>query len=180
MFAFARLARELHALQAPAAFSSAAMRALADEVRHTRLMGALAQRFGARVVAPAIAPMSERSPLAIALENAVEGCVRESYGALLAQHQAATANDPEIKQVMSMLAQDEARHALLAWQVAAWLEPRLTQVEQGQLAEVRAAALAQLSAELDSGLTRAEDRRLGWPTRASAARLLQRLTAALA
>jgi hypothetical protein len=69
---------------------------------------------------------------------------------------------------------------MLAWQLAAWLEPRLTHSEQLDLACARRAALAELSRELDSGLLYADEHLIGWPTRAEAEQLLLQLTAALA
>jgi len=59
-------------------------------------------------------------------EIAVEGCVRETFGALEATFQAKNANDPQIRRVMRRIAEDETRHAALAWRVAAWIEPRLS------------------------------------------------------
>ena len=55
-----------------------------------------------------------RRPVEIARENAEEGCVRETFGALLAAHQAAYACDPEVREVMTRIAGDELRHAALA------------------------------------------------------------------
>ena len=48
---------------------------------------------------------------AIAIENAVEGCVRESFGALLATWQAKTAGDARVRAAMKRIARDETRHA---------------------------------------------------------------------
>src|SRR5262249_34549044 len=57
--------------------------------------------------------------------NAVEGCVRETFGALLAGFQATRARDPGIARLMRSIARDEMRHAALSWAVARWASPRL-------------------------------------------------------
>ncbi len=61
-----------------------------------------------------------RSLEALAVENAVEGCVRETMGALFAMHQAASAADPHVRATMVSIAPDETRHAALGWAVAEW------------------------------------------------------------
>jgi hypothetical protein len=173
--AFKRLADELAALGAPSQLIAAAWRSALEEVRHARLVGALALRCGARLSAPVIAPAQARTCFALALENAVEGCVRETYGALLAHCQAEAALDPEVRQVMRVLARDETRHALLAWQIAAFLAPRLSAREQQALALARSAAFAQLIREQDCGLAANDRKRIGLPDAATSELLLARL-----
>ena len=109
-------------------------------------MALLAHRFGATPAKVEVAPQHARTPFDIALENAVEGCVRETYGALVAEYQARTAADPEIRSVLRRIARDEARHARLSHDVAAWLEPRLSSDERAAIARARADAIADLRA----------------------------------
>lgn len=144
--AFRRLERELLALGAPHALVVAARRSRTDEIRHAREMALLARRFGATPPQVEVEALAPRSPFAIALENAVEGCVRETYGALVAAYQARTASDPELRSVLDRIARDEARHAALAHDVAAWLEPRLDDEERAAIARARADAVADLRA----------------------------------
>ena len=66
-----------------------------------------------------------RSLEAVAIENAVEGCVREAYGALVATHQAARAADPVVRLAMAPIAVDETRHAALSCAVDEWARSRL-------------------------------------------------------
>jgi hypothetical protein len=148
VLAFRRLERELRALGAPRDLIARARRSRADEIRHAREMAALAQRFGAVAPPVEVAPEALRTPFDVALENAVEGCVRETYGALVATYQARTASDPELRSVLGRIARDEARHAELAHDVARWLEPKLDAAARAKIAESRAAALADLRAAL--------------------------------
>src|SRR5262249_33228761 len=94
--AFGRLRRELAAHRAPARLLAAARRAQRDEVRHAHRMARMARRFGGVPVRPRVAGIPPRALDEIAIENAVEGCVRETFGALLAVFQATRAQDPGI------------------------------------------------------------------------------------
>jgi hypothetical protein len=134
--AFRLLALDLHAHGAPARLTRRARQAASDEARHARAVGALARRHGRR--APAVAPPRHhaRALLAIALENAVEGCVGETLGAAVAVLQARVARDPAIRRALRAVAKDELRHASLAWAVHGWCEMRL---DAGDRAVVRAA-----------------------------------------
>jgi len=66
------------------------------------------------------------------------------------------------------IAEDETRHAELAWQVAAWLEPQLSEAEQRELARVKREAVAQLSREVvREELGQADAEAIGWPCASS-------------
>ncbi len=145
--AFRALRRELLAHGAPRALVRAAERAVADEKRHARVTGTTARRFGARAPKPRVRSRKVRPLEAIALENAVEGCVRETFGALTALHQAEAAGDPEVRAMMARIAEDETRHALLGWQVAAWVESRLDAPARTRVAAARRRAVRELRAE---------------------------------
>ena len=67
---------------------------------------------------------------AFVLENAVEGCVRETFGALLAMHQRERAADPGVRGPCAASPQDETRHAELAWAIHRWALPRLSRGRQ--------------------------------------------------
>lgn len=118
--AFLRLADELKAHGAPEVLVRAARRSAGEEVRHARAMKALAQRHGAPVPEVEIAPFTSRPLEAMVLENAREGCVRETYGAVVAGWQARTARDAQVREELGRIAGDELRHAELAWAVEAW------------------------------------------------------------
>jgi len=142
--AFRILRDELRLLGAPKKLVRAAARAARDEIRHARATGALARRFGAQPRVPVIAATQPRSLEAIAIENAVEGCVRETYGALLATRQAKLATDPVVRAAMVRIARDETRHASLSWRVAGWLETRLDEAAKRNVARATQAAAAAL------------------------------------
>ena len=128
--AFALLAAELRLHQAPASLIERAQRAEADEIRHARMTAKLARRLGASEGAWAgrvrRADVGRRTLEEIAHENAVEGCVNETFAAVLAMWQADHAKDEAVRDAMRVIAEDEASHAALAWSVLAWTQPRLS------------------------------------------------------
>ncbi len=135
--AFSRLARELTSLGAPRQLVERVRVARSDEVRHSRRMTRLASQRGARP-APSVRVPRERRALGraivdIAIENAVEGRVRETFSALLAHHQAVHATDPMLALAMKAIAREETSHAALSHDVHAWLLLRLTKTERARV-----------------------------------------------
>jgi hypothetical protein len=113
-------------------------------------MARLARRHGGRYVRPRVAEVAARSLETIAEENAVEGCARETFGALLATWQAAHVDDRELADTLSEIASDETRHAALSWAIARW---SLTQLDASACARMDAAwseALAEVAAGGDA------------------------------
>lgn len=148
VFAFERLERELAALGASPDLLRDARRARRDEVRHTAMASRLAKRNGVTSVelpeAPKAAPA--RTLFEVALENAVEGCVRETYGAVAGLVDAETSPDRAIRRAMRSIAMDECRHADLAWSVHAWAVPQLTAEERRLVEVAMKAAIDELAA----------------------------------
>jgi hypothetical protein len=151
--AFATLERELAAHGAPPSLLRDVRRARRDEVRHVAMMSRLAGRHDGvvRTFAPP-APSPVRGLLAIAMENAVEGCVRETYGAVVGLIEARSSSDPEVRRAMRSIAPDECRHAELAWAVAAWILPRLTAREREAIDQATRETISSLAREGDAGL----------------------------
>jgi len=148
--AFARLARELEAHGTPRRLVARAAGAAADEVRHALSMRAHARRLGGVPLRARIASGSSgpRPLIELALENAVEGCVRETYGALSALWQARAACDVPLRRALRAIARDEARHAELSWDLAAWLDTKLAPAERKTVRAAMHAAVAQLERDV--------------------------------
>ncbi len=162
--AFERLGRELEAHGAPARLVKAAERARADEVRHARTTTVLARRYGAEPEPVVVVDRAVRPLLEIALENATEGCVRETFGALVAMHQREHAGDSRVVAAMRQIARDETRHAALAWDVAEWLDSRLSTDERRKVSAARAEASSTLRRELAAAIAPELTVRAGMPT----------------
>lgn len=146
--AFAQLERELAALGAPPRLLRALGRARTDEVRHAKLTSRLAKRFGGNPPAVRVKRGRNRQALAIAIENAREGCVRETLGAVIALHRAARATDAEVAKAMRSIARDELRHARLSWQLMEWLDTKLTARGRAAVRQAFAREVAALEREL--------------------------------
>jgi hypothetical protein len=145
--AFERLSRELFAHRAPDRLVKAAQRAARDEVRHARLTTRLAERHGVKVSEITVGPLPVRELEAVAAENIAEGCVRETYGVLVALWQARASAQHQVRSTLARIARDEASHARLSWEVAAWAERSLSQEAQARLRHVRDDAVATLKQE---------------------------------
>jgi hypothetical protein len=167
--AFRRLAAELREHGAPAELIDAAERAARDEARHARLFASRARAEGTAIPPLRLRRSRPRSLAAIARENAAEGCVRETFGALLLRLQAASAPDPPLRLVLASVARDEARHAAIAWAIARWVEPLLGARDRARVERSRAIALRSLLRETAS-FERGSD--IGLPTAAQRAALL--------
>ena len=161
--AFQRLGRELAACGAPAGLVRGAREAERDEVRHARMMRRAARRFGGEPAEVRVDPPADRGLAEIAMENAIEGCVRETYGALFASFQAARATNPEIAALLRSIAADETRHAALSWAIARWAEPQLDDAARARIADGQREALRALVRESDAPVPDVLRTTLGMP-----------------
>lgn len=177
--AFCTLARELSHHRAPAALVRAAHRAARDEVRHARDVGALAVLAGATLSTEPVQRQEARDLEALALENAVEGCVRETYGALVAAWQAGHAGREDVRRVMAPIAREEAQHADLAWRVHAWAMPRLSVEARARVEAALAGAVDELARAAHVAVAPELVSELGLPRPGEAARLVRGLRAEL-
>jgi len=109
------------------------------------MMRALARLHGVDPKLPRIGALPVRGLEAIAVENAVEGCVRETFGAVLALWQSRAARDPMIRDAFGVIARDEARHAALAWAVDAWIATKIDADARARVAAARAVAAHELA-----------------------------------
>jgi hypothetical protein len=144
--AFARFSLELLAVGAPADLVTAAHLAALDEVRHARICFALAQGYAGAPLGPSGFPfdgaMSLSGDLAsLATSAAREGCIGETLAAIIAAEQLARATDPAVRRALSAIAEDEARHAELAWRTVAWALDRGGEAVRDAIAAVFAEAM---------------------------------------
>ena len=173
--AFERLTRELTMHGAPPSLREASRRAEHDERRHAATMRELAARHGVAVPPVKSGPRGVRSLEGIAVENAVEGCVRETFGAAAAIIQARRAADPDVRRAMSSIARDETRHATLAWDLTRWLDTRLRAGARARVAARRRVAIRDLAREATIDPPTAVRLRLGVPSATEGRRLLDAL-----
>lgn len=140
---FARFTMQLLALGAPADLVRDAQAAALDEVKHAELSFTLASAYEGALVEPAGLPFP--APLAITpdlaaivTESVMEGCIGETVATVQAIEALHRATDPAVREVLRQTAEDEARHAELAWRFLAWAVE--TGGERARAAAIRAFA----------------------------------------
>lgn len=129
--AFARFSLQLLQLAAPPSLIEQTTSAIADETRHARLAFAIASRFAGRALGPGPLAM-DGSLAAVTLLDVLrlvfrEGCVGETTAALEAHEAGQLARGSVLRTALSAIAEDETRHAQLAWQFVTWalaVDPR--------------------------------------------------------
>jgi hypothetical protein len=121
--AFSRFVLELLASGAPAALVNDAVAAARDEVRHAELCFGLASAYAGHAVGPG--PLAVDGAVQATLRDAVlscvaEGCIAETVAALEAAEAREHAEDPVVRDVLARIAEDEGRHAELAFRFVHW------------------------------------------------------------
>lgn len=123
--AFARFALQLLSLEAPSSLVEASKSAIADETLHARLCFAIASQYGQENVGPGTIRMAgaldDLSIESILYGTIVEGCIGETRAALEAARARDLCEDPVIRDVLTIIARDEAKHAELAWRFVSWM-----------------------------------------------------------
>jgi hypothetical protein len=179
VLAFQHVARELCAYRAPARLIADTQRAIRDELCHARLMGRLALKLGGEPEPPALEALPVRPLPQAALDNAVEGSLRETFGALVGTYQSMRAASPGVRRLLNDVAADERRHAALSWRLERWFSKRLSLATQREIQGAKHAALKQLRDEWSSDPPKALMKHAGLPGAAHAQRMLDGLEAML-
>jgi hypothetical protein len=179
VIAFRRLGRELRTHGAPHRLIAATRRALRDEIRHARIMRSFAAQHGCTPAPIRVPHFRARRLEAMARENAEEGCVRETFGALVASWQARTAGDRRFAVAMSEIAADETRHAELSWSVDTFLRTKLSAAANKRVRRARQAVVDQLASELEQEPSAELVARVGFPDRARARAFFDSINRAL-
>ncbi|HYO58729.1 ferritin-like domain-containing protein [Archangium sp.] len=173
--AFLRLREELALHGADVALQDAALVSALEEVMHTDASTRLARRFGATPRRPEVEALPPRPLFEVTLDNAVEGCVRETFGALVAHHQALHARDAEVRSVMARIAEEETRHAELSWAIDRWAREQLPASERAALRDAQREAVATLREEVAAPLDAVLVSEAGMPAPEVAASLVDTL-----
>ncbi len=149
-----------------------------EEANHAILMGALAARRGRPSGTYTPCERREATMLDLALENATVGVVRETFGALLALHQAERAPDDDVRETMATIARDECAHAALSFAIDAWLDTQLDDASRARVSAARRQAVDELERSIADG-SLALPAALGMPSPTTAHCLLRAVDVAL-
>ena len=128
---FNRFSLQLLAVGAPPELLEGSQRAGLDEIEHARMAFALATRYGARSLGPGALDLrgdtlGSLDLPSVAAGTVEEGCVGETLAALEAEAARDGAEELALRAAWSVIAEDEARHAELAWSFVRWA------LDQGQ------------------------------------------------
>ncbi|WP_208721281.1 ferritin-like domain-containing protein [Corallococcus aberystwythensis] len=130
--AFAKLSLKLSALGAPSELLEACHLAALDEVRHARRCFALARAYsGLPWSAGTIPELGQERPSRpspgegddwsrLVRGSLLDGCLGEGLAASVAAEASRRASDPVVRETLAVIAEDEERHAELAWDVIAF------------------------------------------------------------
>lgn len=122
---FARFSLHLLAVGAPPDLLDATHQAAIDEVNHAKMCFALASAYAGQPLGPGPLPLDGDVLGALDLASVTaaavtEGCVGETLASLEAEAAAEVATVPAIRDVLNVIADDEGRHAELAWRFVRW------------------------------------------------------------
>lgn len=121
---FAQFSLQLLAVGAPPQILVAAHRAGLDEIEHARVSFRIASVFTGVLLGPGPLPLPRSMPGGSLIDAAratlLEGCIAETLSAAEVEHSAESASEPVIKAALAQIAQDEFRHAALAFEFVGW------------------------------------------------------------
>jgi peroxiredoxin family protein len=128
--AFLELRKELSFHNAPTELIDRCFLAAKEEVVHAQMMAKLAELHQGQLPDLSFGEFEPRTLLELALDNAVEGCIFETFSALKILRQAQKATDSVIAQTLNSIAKDECNHAELSWDIHRYLMTKLSNEEQ--------------------------------------------------
>lgn len=121
---FVRFVLDLLSVGAPHGLVEDAQRAMRDEIAHARACFTIASSYAGRALGPAPLDVRGAAPgaslPAIAAAAAFEGRIGETLSAALARARARGAADADTRRTLETIAEDETRHAELAWRFVGW------------------------------------------------------------
>ena len=154
--AFARFSLQLLSLGAPAELLAAAAEAMAEEVRHATGCFEIASALLGRSIGPGPMQMDSSNELdlaALIVDTVHHGCIGESIAAAQARMEAELATDSDTREMLVNIAEDESRHAALAWRFVQWIlrdKPELLPAVDGAFESWRVPVMDQESDGLEA------------------------------
>ena len=177
VIAFERTATLLRAHDAPSHLVRDVLRAGREEERHVVLAARWRAHFGGALAPIDVPELDTRTLDALARENATEGCVHETWGAVLAEAHArgALRASPILARDLREIAIDEASHAALSHRLDAWLRGSVSVRARRATDRARRDAIEEVRASLEDD--HADLDAIGWPSRAARVRLFDAISA---
>lgn len=147
---FARASMGLLGLGAPADLVAEAHAAAIDEVEHARIAFALASAFRGERRGPSRLAVERQVAFPESLgellaETFADACIGETVAALSLREAVSEAKDATIAGLLARIAEDEERHAALAWRTVAWALLAADECDDAARSEVRRALEAAIA-----------------------------------
>jgi hypothetical protein len=146
VIAFVQLAKQLQGFGAPTELLERCLSAAKDEIHHAQMLATVAKQRKETIPRIVMEETSE-DILTIAIHNACEGCIFETWSALEAALKSDRA-EPSLRGMYAQIAADEMKHAQLSWDIHAWLVQQLSPQQIAIVEENRSQALARLQQQI--------------------------------
>lgn len=122
---FARFSLQLLAVGAPPDLVAGSHAAALDEIGHARCSFAVASRYAGEPFGPGPLDGATSERHQVSLDELVrattrEGCVGETTAAAIAAAERDACTIEPVRELLAIIARDEARHAALAWRFVRW------------------------------------------------------------
>ena len=150
--AFLQLRKELAFHNAPKELQDRCFGAAKQEVEHARVMVKMAENHQGKLAPFIFGEFQPRSLIDLALDNAIEGCIFETFSALKLLQQAHNSAHPVLAQTLKQIALDEVSHAELAWDIHKYLLTRLSNEEMKIVLKAQQEAIQRLLKNKDQQL----------------------------
>jgi len=138
--AFARLSLQLLSFAAPAELVQQAQLASLDELRHADFCFEMASRYAGMPLRPGplsvAGALDDLSLAGLVRSNLLEGCIGETLAAEQLRRRAAETDDPKLRAALLGIAEDETRHAALAFRILAWCRDSAPELTREIVAQV--------------------------------------------
>jgi hypothetical protein len=189
VLAFARTEAELRAFGAPGHLVRDVIRARREEQRHVQIAARWRACLGGARATIVVSSCGPRDLEALARENAAEGCVHETWGAVLAAAQARAVTERAVRRLdathvlgalardLEGIATDEASHAALSHRLDAWARRALSRQARARLDVARARAIEEARASVEDAYDDDALAAIGWPDRRARERLFDETAA---
>lgn len=128
---FARHTLQLMSMGAPAKLLTSSQQASLDEIKHAKMSYGIASAFLDSDVSPGALDVDgslETLQIKDIIQSVIqEGCIGETLSAIEAHFAAYHSKDDAIKDILTEIAVDEARHAQLAWDTIMWITKKYSE-----------------------------------------------------
>lgn len=152
---FAQFSLDLLRLGAPPELLRECHLAALDEIEHARIAFTVAEQLSCVAVGPDVLPIGDLQLHTIEQAVAaavIEGCIGETIAAAILSEQAHQCSEAGLARLLTKMAEDELRHAQLAWRFVAWSIQRYGRDVRVTVAATFDSALGKLPAPTDLGL----------------------------